>query len=196
MKLKKKLVGLTTKLDSIEAKTYKSYRTKALRILKAHGFVACGDGAYATAYRNAELGCVVKVLYDDGTKFHKRYPEGYLKPVYRSENGGIAIQPIATTVRELEARQSKMNDEADKLQEQIRQLNKRLIETQRDLAVTTYNLERITSENIPHHNRIGDIHEENIGLFEDRVVMFDLNSQFKSPYLKKNRASNLLTMGT
>lgn len=192
--IKKELKNLRLQLETLTAKTHKGYRLKVVRTLKSHGFTGMGSGAFSTAFKCDKLGVVAKVLDESDTKFHGRYPEGYLKPLFVTSNRKVAVQPIAKTKRDLNREIESTRREIVILEGNIAKLQRDLREKQKNLVIAQYNVERVFPENVANHNRIGDLHDGNIGIHEGNVVMFDLNSQYKAPYLKRGSEENLLTL--
>lgn len=192
--MKKELKNLKTHLETLTAKTHKGYRTKVVRVLKSYGFTEFGSGAFSTAFKCEKLGVVAKVLDDEGTKFHGRYPEGYLKPLFMTSNRTVAVQPIAKTKRDLNEEIESSRREIAILEGYLAKLQRDLMDKRKNLTIAQYNAERVFPENVANHTRIGDLHDGNIGIHEGNVVMFDLNSQFKAPYLKRGEENSLLTL--
>ena len=163
----KQIDNLILELKNVDNITSHSKYIKAvLSIIDSYGYEFKDSGSYTEVYVNKSK-YVIKICAYRHEKFHLDYPEGYLKPIFLSENKWLAIQPKATTYSDIEKKITKIEYKINKLKEENKE-HKAL-------------LRKFKVNKVKNHKKIEDLRPRNMGLVGDEFYMIDLNNHVCTP---------------
>jgi hypothetical protein len=148
-----KIERLIEKFKEVESEnTFRIFVKTIRNLIEEEGFKHIGSGSFTDAFRKGRW--VVKLCQTRSEKFHKKYGDGYLNPIYISKNRWLAVQPKAIAYNDI-------CEEINKLQKLKR---------------------KMAALKVKNGNRIADLRVANVGIFNGEVLMIDLNNQTDSPY--------------
>lgn len=173
------IVDFIKELEAIEnIQSYNEYKECVHKLLKKHGYVFFGAGSYCNVYSNKKSFHVIKITKLANCRFFSREEyeahKEYLIPRYVSKNRFLAIQRKAITSESI---RNKLVEIDKEVSESIKKI---IVEAKTNKKTLQLLSNKISVRKIPGTGIIPDLHKDNIGMIDGKVLVIDLNNQYDS----------------
>jgi hypothetical protein len=176
----KKLIADLKDLEPTKA--FCRYSKQVEQVLKEYGFKFYDSGSFTKVYVGPGKH-VVKLCYSKDSHFHNTYPDGYLQPIFISQNRWLAIQPKARTYDNVCNEISRYQMDANYIDRKITALKLRRDAIIKKLALSEADVKKFKVGKVKNHHKITDLRDRNMGILDNEVYMIDLNNHVDTPFV-------------